>query len=53
MAAERLHGDETPLPVLAKGKTDKSRDWVRDDPPAALFRYSRNRSGDHPVVNGF
>ena len=19
------------------------------DPPAALFRYSRNRSGDHPV----
>ena len=43
---------------LAKGKTDTGRAWVyvRDDrpfggpdPPAALFRYSRNRSGDHPV----
>jgi len=58
MAAERLHGDDTPVPVLAKGKTDKGRAWVyvRDDrpfggpdPPAALFRYSRDRSGDHPV----
>ena len=58
LAAERLHGDETPVPVLAKGKTDTGRAWVyvRDDrpfggpdPPAALFRYSRNRSGDHPV----
>ena len=58
LAAERLHGDETPVPVLAKGKTDTARAWVyvRDDrpfggpdPPAALFRYSRNRSGDHPV----
>ena len=58
LAAERLHGDETPVPVLAKGKTDTGRAWayVRDDrpfggpdPPAALFRYSRNRSGDHPA----
>ena len=58
LAAERLHGDDTPVPVLAKGKTDTARAWVyvRDDrpfggpdPPAALFRYSRNRSGDHPV----
>ena len=58
MAAERLHGDDTPVPVPAKGKTNKGRAWVyvRDDrpfggpdPPAALFRYSRNRSGDHPV----
>ena len=64
LAAERLHGDETPVPVLAKGKTDTARAWVyvRDDrpfggpdPPAALFRYSRNRSGDHPVehLRGF
>ena len=39
---------ETPVPVLAKGKTDTGRAWVyaRDDrpfggpdPPAALFRY--------------
>ena len=58
LAAERLHGDDTPVPVLAKGKTATVRSWVyvRDDrpfagpdPPATLFRYSRDRSGDHPV----
>ena len=58
LAAERLHGDDTPVPVLAKGKTATGRAWVyvRDDrpfagpdPPAALFRYSRDRSGDHPL----
>ena len=64
LAAERLHGDDTPVPVLARGKTDTARAWVyvRDDAPfggadapAALFRYSRNRSGDHPVehLRGF
>ena len=64
LAAERLHGDDTPVPVRARGKTDTARAWVyvRDDapfggpdPPAALFRYSRNRSGDHPVehLRGF
>ena len=25
LAAERLHGDDTPVPVLAKGKTDTAR----------------------------
>src|SRR5438552_3637158 len=49
-AAERLHGDDTTVPVLAKGKTDTGRCWVyvRDDrsfggtaPPAAMFYYSR------------
>ena len=58
LAAERLHGDDTPVPVLARGKTATGRAWVyvRDDapfggadPPAALFHYSRDRSGDHPV----
>ena len=58
MTAERLHGDDTPVPVLAKGKTVKGRAWVyvRDDrpfggkdPPAVLFRYSRDRRGEHPV----
>ena len=47
LAAERLHGDDTPVPVLAKGKTDTGRAWVyvRDDqpfagpdPPAALYQ---------------
>ena len=35
LAAERLHGDDTPVPVLAKGKTDTARAWVyvRDDAP--------------------
>ena len=57
LAAERLHGDDTTVPVLARGKTAIGRAWVylRDDlpfggadPPAALFRYSRDRSGAHP-----
>jgi transposase len=56
MNAERLHGDDTTVPVLAKGKTDVGRSWVyvRDDrpfggtgPPAALFYYSRDRAGSH------
>jgi transposase len=57
MAAERLHGDDTTVPVLGKGKTDTGRCWVyvRDDrpfggqaPPAAMFYYSRDRKGEHP-----
>ena len=60
LAAERLHGDDTTVPVLAKGKTRTGRVWtyVRDDrpfggkdPPAALFCYSRDRSGEHPEVH--
>jgi transposase len=56
LAAERLHGDDTTVPVLAKGKTVTGRCWVyvRDDgpfagraPPAAVFFYSRDRSGEH------
>lgn len=56
LTAERLHGDDTTVPVLAKGKTITGRCWtyVRDDrpfggraPPAALFFYSRDRSGEH------
>ncbi|MEE9211017.1 MAG: IS66 family transposase [Kiloniellales bacterium] len=57
LAAKRIHSDDTTVPVLAKGKTDTARAWVyvRDDapfggadPPAALFYYSRDRSGAHP-----
>jgi transposase len=57
LAADRLHGDDTTVPVLAKGKTDTGRCWtyVRDDrpfggpaPPAAVFYYSRDRRGEHP-----
>ncbi len=57
-AAARVHGDDTTVPVLAKGKTITGRLWtyVRDDrpfagpdPPAAVFFYSRNRAGEHPA----
>jgi transposase len=56
LAAERLHGDDTPVPVLAKGKTSTGRLWayVRDDrpfgqsAPAVLFHYSPDRRGEHP-----
>ncbi|HDZ74960.1 MAG TPA: IS66 family transposase [Aurantimonas coralicida] len=57
LAAERLHGDDTTVPILAKGKTVTGRAWVyvRDDrpfggqaPPAALFHASRDRSAEHP-----
>jgi len=57
LSAERLHGDDTTVPVMAKVKTDVARLWVyvRDDrpfagadPPAALFHYSRDRRGEHP-----
>jgi transposase len=57
LAAERLHGDDTTVPVLAKDKTVTGRLWtyVRDDrpfggaaEPAAIFYYSRDRTGEHP-----
>ncbi len=60
MASERLHGDDTTVPVLALGKCDVARCWVyvRDDrpfggsdPPAAMFYYSRDRRGEHPQVH--
>lgn len=54
---ERIHGDDTTVPLLAKGKTVKARLWtyVRDDapfggtdPPAAVYYFSRDRAGEHP-----
>jgi transposase len=57
-AAARVHGDDTTVPLLARGKTITARLWtyVRDDrpfagpdPPAAVFFYSRNRAGEHPA----
>jgi transposase len=56
-AAERIHADDTTVPVQAKGKCRTGRLWtyVRDDrpfggpaaPAAALF-YSPDRGGKHP-----
>ncbi len=60
MASERLHGDDTTVPVLALGKCDVARCWVyvKDDrpfggsnPPAAMFHYSRDRRGEHPQAH--
>ena len=56
---DKLHGDDTPLPVLAPGtgKTKTGRFWtyVRDNrpagdnaAPAVWFAYSPNRKGEHP-----
>ncbi|WP_245494946.1 IS66 family transposase [Rhizobium ruizarguesonis] len=58
-AGHRLHGDDTPVPVLepGKGKTKTGRLWtyVRDGrphgdttPPAACYFFSPDRKGQHP-----
>jgi transposase len=60
MSASKLHGDDTPVPVLApgNGKTKTGRLWtyVRDDrpagdqaAPAVWFAYSPDRKGEHPA----
>jgi transposase len=59
LSAEKIHGDDTPVPVLdpGRGKTKRGRLWtyVRDDrpaasrdPPAVWYRYSPDRRGEHP-----
>lgn len=59
MAGERLHADDTPVPVLAPGtgKTRTGRLWayVRDErpyasniAPAVRYHYSADRRGVHP-----
>jgi len=56
-AAERLHVDDTTVPVLARNKCRTGRLWahVRDDrpfggeaAPAAVFYYSPTREGKYP-----
>ena len=58
-SGQKLHADDTPVPVLAPGlgKTKTGRLWtyVRDDrpagdrtPPAVWFAYSADRKGEHP-----
>lgn len=59
LSAQKLHADDTPVPVLSPGKgtTKTARLWVyvRDDraaaddtPPAVLFRYTPDRKAIHP-----
>ena len=56
-AGGRLHGDDTTVPILAKGQTAIGRIWtyVLDDAPfggtgprIAIFYFSRDRKGIHP-----
>jgi transposase len=60
LSAEKLHGDDVPVPVLepGNGKTKTGRLWtyVRDDrpagsgdAPAVWFAYSPDRKGEHPA----
>ena len=62
LAGDRLHGDDTPVPVLdpGRGRTRQGRLWtyVRDGrpygddaPPAALYLYSPDRRGAHPQAH--
>jgi transposase len=62
LAAEKIHGDDTPVPVLdpGRGKTKTGRIWtyVRDDrpsgshdPPAVWYRYSPDRKGIRPQTH--
>jgi len=62
MSATKLHGDDTPVPVLApgRGKTKTGRLWtyVRDDrpwgdptPPAVWYAYTPDRKGEHPQLH--
>src|SRR6204780_4778640 len=62
LAGQKLHADDTPVPVLAPGlgKTKTGRLWtyVRDDrpaadqtPPAVWFAYSADRKGEHPQIH--
>ena len=57
LGAERLHADDTTVPLLAKGGTQTARLWtyLRDDrpfgggaPPAALYHFSTDRRKEHP-----
>ncbi len=60
LAAGRLHGDDTTIPILAKGKTVTGHIWcyVRDDrpfgglaPPAVVYYASRDRRKEHPTAH--
>jgi transposase len=61
-AGEKVHADDTPVPVLdpGRGKTKTGRVWayVRDDrpagsrdPPAVWYRYSPDRKSEHPQAH--
>jgi transposase len=57
--ADKIHGDDTPVPVLCPGRGTTRQGRVLDDvrvvrpagstdPPAVWFAYSPDRKGEHP-----
>lgn len=62
-AGDRLHGDDTPVPVLdpGRGRTKQGRLWVyvrdgrpagdTETPPAVCYFYSPDRKGTHPQAH--
>jgi transposase len=62
LSAQKIHGDDTPVPVLCPGrgttKQGRLRTYVRDDraaasteAPAVWFRYSPDRKGARPQAH--
>lgn len=62
MAADKIHADDTPVPVLdpGRGKTATGRLWVyaADDrasgsttPPVTWYRFTTDRTGAHPQAH--
>jgi transposase len=58
-ATDRLHGDDTPVPVLEPGKGSTKtgrlwtylrdgRPWADPAPPSVCYFYSPDRKGEHP-----
>ncbi|WP_260003250.1 IS66 family transposase [Leisingera caerulea] len=59
-AGQAIFADDTPIKMQAKGKCATARVWtyVRDerpwggaDPPAAWYRFTSNRKGEHPSAH--
>ncbi|WP_269451024.1 IS66 family transposase [Phaeobacter inhibens] len=59
-AGQAIVADDTPIKMQAKGKCATARVWtyVRDerpwggaDPPAAWYRFTSNRKGEHPSAH--
>jgi transposase len=59
LSADKLHADDTPLPVLEPGRgrvrrgylwtyVRDERPWASGVPPAVWYQYSPNRRGEHP-----
>lgn len=53
LTSPKIHSDDTPVPVLAKGKTHPGRMWVyaggnERSPPCVIYQYSQTRKQEIP-----